>query len=65
MNDCERVRRTVAALLETDRGGRPPEEAVAFAFRHVRRCPACREDVPPESRGRFVSTVVLGREVGP
>lgn len=65
MDDCERVRRTVAALLDTGRGDRPPEEAVSAAFRHVRRCPACREDVPPESRGRFVSTVVLGREEGP
>lgn len=65
MDDCERVRRTVAALLDRTRDNRPPEDAVAAAFRHVRRCLVCREDMPPESRGRFVSTVVLGREEGP
>lgn len=65
MTECDGVRRTVAAFLDVHRGPRLPQDAVSAAFRHVRNCPACREDVPPESRGRFVSTVVLAREVDP
>lgn len=64
-SDCAAARATAYALIGAPAAPpaqRPPAPDVDGALEHIMRCRACRGDLPPEDRGRFVHLAVLSRE---
>lgn len=63
--DCAAAR-AVAYEVIREPGTAPAPRAAAGevdgALTHIMRCAACRAEVPPEDRGRFVHIAVLSRE---
>lgn len=63
MDDCAAARRVAKATLgTTEPGHMPAGDAVEAALNHLMRCRRCRDEMPAEERGRFVSAAVLGRD---
>ena len=61
--DCEAARATVRfSVVDQPAANEPTDEQIRETYLHLRRCGACRGQMNPEERARFVSSVVLGRE---
>ncbi len=58
VNDCQ-VTEEVVNAHGPDQAIQVSDERGERAFRHLMNCRPCKERIPPDARGRFVSAFVL------